>query len=79
MQKTDLDNYVLKFETSAHLNLDEINHGLNINYTQVSMKESLSQVSYFLISHAECIIITCGFSYLQYRFFLLTLILLFET
>lgn len=79
MQKTDLDNYVLKFETSAHLNLDEINQGLNINYTQIDTKELLSYVSYLLISDTACVIITYGFSYPQYTFFLLTLTLLFKT
>lgn len=36
-----MDNYALKFESSAHLNLDEINQRLNINYHQSDRKEHL--------------------------------------
>lgn len=34
-----MDNYAVKFESSAHLNLDEINQRLNINYHQSDRKE----------------------------------------
>lgn len=34
-----MDNYALKFKSSAHLNLDEINQRLNINYHQSDRKE----------------------------------------
>lgn len=37
-----LDNYAFKCETSAHLNLDAINQGLDIHYTQIDMKELFS-------------------------------------
>lgn len=36
-----MDNYALKFESSAHPNLDEINQCLNINYHQIDRKECL--------------------------------------
>lgn len=36
-----LDNYALKFESWAHLNLDEINQRLNINYHQTDRKKRL--------------------------------------
>lgn len=36
-----MDNYALKFESSAHLNLDEINQRLNINYHQIDRKECI--------------------------------------
>lgn len=36
-----MDNYALKFESSAHLNLDELNQRLNINYHQIDRKECL--------------------------------------
>lgn len=36
-----MDNYLLKFESWAHLNLDEINQRLNINYHQTDRKKCL--------------------------------------